>query len=102
MKKYQDQPWKNLLDVSVSLDHFNFTRDLVEKMAYRPFSETEHIDLPDGEMLELSAIEAYMKGSFHLSIGDGAIKMPFISSFFFTCTRLAGDQNRLTWTHSLS
>jgi hypothetical protein len=28
--------------------------------------------------------------------------MPFISSFFFTCTRLQDDQNRLTWTHSLS
>lgn len=102
MKKYQNQPWKNLLGVSVSLDHFTFTRELVEKLAYRPFSETEHVDLPDGEALELSAIEAYMKGSFHLSLGDGAIKMPFISSFFFTCTRLQDDQNRLTWTHSLS
>lgn len=102
MKQRQEQPWKNVMDVTVSLDHFKFTQELVEKLAYRPYLDDAPFEIPEGEPLALAAIEAYMKGYFHMTCGEDAIKMPFISSFFFTCTRLLSHHNKLTWSHSLS
>jgi len=102
MKKVRNQSKQDQLDVTVTLDHFQLTRDLVEKLAFRSYAAPEKIDDLDGMAMDLSSIEAYVKGHLHLAEGDRSRRIPFLGSYFFTCVQANNGDNIMHWAHSLS
>lgn len=102
MKKVRKQSKHDQTDVTVTLDHFQLTRDLVEKLAFRSFAAPEKKDDLDGMAMDLSSIEAYVKGSLHLAEGDRSRRVPFLGSYFFTCVQTSKGDNLMHWAHSLS
>lgn len=102
MKKLRKQSKHDQAEVTVTLDHFQLTRDLVEKLAFRSFAAPEKKDDLNGQAMDLSSIEAYVKGSLHLAEGDHVRRIPFLGSYFFTCAQGNNGRNIMHWAHSLS
>lgn len=101
MKKLSSQSRHDQIDVTVTLDHFQLTRNLVEKLAFRSYAGPEKKDDLDGQAMELTSIEAYVKGHLHVAEGDRSRRITFLSSYFFTCVKVNGS-NEMHWAHSLS
>lgn len=102
MKKrssFQRQPG---LDITVTLEQFEQTRNLVEKLAYRSFAAIDqNSDWPEYS-LRMSSIEAWVKGKIHVAEPDRARHIPCAGSYFFACQQLPSGDNAILWSMSLS
>jgi hypothetical protein len=107
MKKLNNsgQPdYGSSLGVSVTVYESPMLRDLVEKLAYqRGDTGNANGPMPSGwQGVETSSIEAFVSGCMDiLEIGEH-VSLSYTTCFSFTCTKLAGGKNTLSWTSSLS
>lgn len=90
------------LQVTVTLEHFHLTKELVEKLAYRSFAIRHREDPISDYAILLTSIEAYVKGHYHLVQNDHRRRVSFTGSYFFTCEEGISGANHILWAHSLS
>lgn len=76
---------------------------LVERLADRRADTGfgEAIVPPDYHAVETSTIEAFVSGSLLFTPENGG-KMPFTTSYMFTCVKGWGGNYNLRWANSLS
>jgi len=96
---------KKNLHISTKIDKPGLLVNLVEKLAGRfVHNDPGYSKLP-GELVTIgsSSAEVYVSGDLTLKTGKkDRVRIPFITSFYFTCTQSQGLENRLTWSSSLS
>ncbi len=90
------------MHISITLEHFSQTRELIEKLAYRSFSGREESGDLASIAMELSSIEAYVKGRMLLEEKGRIRRTGFTASYFFTCVQTQPGGNQLIWANSLS
>lgn len=94
----------NLLHINTTLDQPDLLESLVEKLAYR------RRDIGYGSQLvprhlravETSSTETFISGTIEIADGGNDIHLPYITKFFFTCTKANPGTYRLRWESSLS
>ena len=90
------------MHISITLEHFSQTRELIEKLAYRSFSGREESGDLASIAMELSSIEAYLKGKILIEEKGRIRRCGFAASYFFTCAQTQPGGNQLIWANSLS
>lgn len=96
---------KQHLHISAFFDEPEFVQNLVERLAYRR-NEIGYGNqsVPKGlKAIETSSTETYVSGTMAIDAGDNDhIKMPFITSFLFTCIKGKTEPYQLIWSSSLN
>ncbi len=96
---------KRHLHISAFFDEPEFVQNLVERLAYRR-NELGYGNqaMPKGlKAIETSSTETYVSGTMAIDAGnDEHIKMPFITSFLFTCIKGKTEPYQLIWSSSLN
>lgn len=96
---------KKHLHISAFFDEPEFVQNLVERLAYRR-NELGYGNqaMPKGlKAIETSSTETYVSGTMAIDAGnDDHIKMPFITSFLFTCIKGKTEPYQLIWSSSLN
>jgi len=105
-KKDECYPSKSLvmkknLHIKTTIDEEAFLEDMVEKLALSHNDKKRSIP-GINDALETSSNETFVSGSVALETADEQINMPFITSFLFTCIKVADDTYSLEWGVSLS
>ena len=103
-EKIKPKNMKQTLHIEADFDKPELLKSMVEKLVMRrnesnkPFtvSPLHHI------AMETSSTEAYVCGSVSLNDDENVIKMPFDSSFIFTCIKGANKLYEVAWSMSLS
>jgi hypothetical protein len=92
------------LDVSVTIDEAPLLKSLVEKLAHRRYDIGYSLQaMPSGwQAVETSTIEAFVSGCMDIYGSGEPISLSYTTCFSFTCTKLAGEDNNLSWVNSLS
>jgi hypothetical protein len=97
------------LHIRATLDQPELLVNIVEKLAGRFNNRVLHsYGIPKGlKPVGTSSAEVYLSGNVDFSFsttenGEEIIRMPFITSFHFTCARSCQDPFRLAWSSSLS
>lgn len=97
---------KQSLRISASFDQPELVQNLVERLAYRRYEQGYSREkMPAGlKALETSSTEAYVTGTMGIESQDGRehYKMPFITSFLFTCIKGKQEPYQLIWSSSLN
>lgn len=96
---------KRKLHISTSFDQPELLQNMVEKLAYRRTDDgnSQHTRLGEWQLVDTSGIEKYVSGTVELSFNKKQkIKIPFITSFIFSCTKNSNNPYRLNWCMSLS
>lgn len=96
---------KQNLHISAFFDEPEFVQNLVERLAYRR-NELGYGNeaMPRGlKAIETSSTETYVSGTMAIDTGnDEHIRMPFITSFLFTCIKGKTEPYQLIWSSSLN
>jgi hypothetical protein len=95
----------NSLHISASFDQPQLLENMIEKLAYRRYDTGFGKEkMPQGWLAnETSTVEAYVSGTIDWEQSPSEkFRIPFISSFLFTCTRAKKDPYMLKWSISLS
>lgn len=96
---------KRHLHISACFDEPEFVQNLVERLAYRR-NELGYGNqvMPKGlKAIETSSTETYVSGTLAIDAGnDEQIRMPFITSFLFTCIKGKTEPYQLIWSSSLN
>jgi hypothetical protein len=96
---------KKALHITALTDKPVLLKNMVEKLAVR------HCDIGFGKMavpqpwkaVETSSIEKYISGTLSLDFSKTCqFKIPFVTSFLFTCTKEEEQGYKLQWAISLS
>src|SRR5262245_29114974 len=90
--------------ISTTIDQPGLLENLVEKLAYRrnDFGYSK-VKMPVNlKAIETSSAETYASGTLAMTDNFENLKIPFITSFFFTCVKITEDKYRLTWASSMS
>ena len=105
------KPWimnKTLL-ISTSFDQSDLLENMIKKLVNRkPDYGITGLKMPDGlKAIDSSATEVYVSGTvdFNYLITENRedyIRMPFITSFLFTCIKTKKSKFQLAWSSSLS
>ena len=93
------------LHISTALDKPGLLEDMVEKLvSLRADNGITDLMMPRGlEAIDTSSTEAYASGNIEFDYNEKEkIRMPFITSFLFTCTRNKKEPYDLNWSMSLS
>ncbi len=95
---------KQILHIEADFDKPELLKSMVEKLVMR---RTESNKPSTGSPLhhkaiETSSTEAYVCGSVSLNDDESVIRMPFDSSFIFTCIKGSNNLYEVTWGMSLS
>jgi hypothetical protein len=97
------------LHISTALDQPGLLENMVEKLVSRsPDYGITGIKMPRGLVaIDSSSTEAFVNGNVELRMGISPgrkeyIRMPFITSFYFTCIKSKNSPFRLAWSNSLS
>jgi len=93
------------LHITASFDQPQLLENMVEKLAYRRYNTGYSKEkMPRGwQANETSSVEAYVSGTLEFDANrKEKIKMPFITSFLFTCIRGKKEPYSLNWGISLS
>ena len=92
---------KQTLHIKTTIDEEAFLEDMVEKLALS--HKVKKRSIPGiNDALETSSNETYISGSVALETADEQINMPFVTSFLFTCVKVAKDTYSLEWGISMS
>ena len=92
---------KKTLHIKTTIDEEAFLEDMVEKLALSHNRKKRSIP-GINDVLETSSNETYVSGSVALETTDEQINMPFVTSFLFTCIKIAKDTYNLEWGLSMS
>ena len=92
---------KNTLHIKTTIDEEAFLEDMVEKLALRHNYKKQSIP-GINDVLETSSNETYLSGTVAIETADEQINMPFVTSFLFTCVKVAKDTYSLEWGISMS
>ena len=96
---------KKALHITASTDKPLLLKRMVEKLASR------HCDIGFGKMVmpgpwkavETSSVEKYVTGTINLDFSDSnQFKIPFVTSFLYTCTKEGDEAYQCRWKISLS
>jgi len=104
LEKIKLKIMKQILHIEADFDKPELLKSMVEKLVIRktesnkPFS----VSPQHHKALETSSTEAYVCGSVSINDEENDIKMPFDSSFIFTCIKESNKQYEVTWSMSLS
>lgn len=102
---YHGQPQnQSSLAISVTIDEAPLLKNLVEKLAHRR-NDTGNAtrSMPVGwRSVESSTIEAYVSGCMDIQEKEEYIALSYTTCFSFTCTKVFGGDNTLSWVNSLS
>ena len=96
---------KKLLHINANIDAPQFLQNLVERLAYRRYDlGYSREKMPEGYLaLETSSTETYVSGTLELNDEqDEATRIPFITSFLFTCIKGNYEPYQLIWASSLN
>lgn len=96
---------KSSLHITTSIDKPELLKDMIEKLACRHYDiGFSNTPVPTSwTAIETSSIEKYVSGTMTISMNKKvSFKMPFITSFLFTCTKRKNDPYKLNWEISLS
>lgn len=95
---------KQILHIAADFDKPELLKSMVEKLALRrnEANRKNKISPVEHEALETSSTEAYVCGSISMDDEGEQIKMPFDSSFLFTCIKSFNGSYEVTWSSSLS
>ena len=102
MKKQTNRK-EPVISISANLSETRLLKKLVEQLAStrRTPEQTSHAVQPGWESFSTLPIEAFVSGTISLQSHDDLIRMPFVTSFVFTCIKANGESN-LVWSSSLS
>ena len=92
---------KKTLHIKTTIDEEAFLEDMVEKLALNHNHKKRSIP-GINYALETSSNETYVSGSVNIETADEQINMPFVTSFLFTCVKVAKDTYSLEWGISMS
>ena len=96
---------KNSIHISALLEQPVLLQEMVERLATCR-SDIGYCNeiMPDGwQAIETSSTEAYVNGSVEIWINElEGNRLPFTTSFFFTCAHTKNDGYKLKWISSLS
>lgn len=96
---------KKDLHLTASIDHPEMMESIIEKLA------THHHDThPIGQMatpflesINTSSVESYISGRIEFDYNETQrIRIPYITSFLFSCTTQRKNEYELSWSVSLS
>lgn len=91
------------LAVTVTIDEAPLLKNLVEKLAHRRHETAYSNKMPVGwRTVDTSTIEAYVSGCMDIQEGEEYIALTYTTCFSFTCTKVFGGDNTLSWVNSLS
>ena len=95
---------KKTLHISASIDQPELLENMVEKLAYRRYNIGYGKEkMPKGWVAnETSTTEAYINGTVEFKYKKEKIRIPFITSFLFTCAHGNQEPYKLNWSMSLS
>ena len=92
---------KKTLHIKTTIDEEAFLEDMVEKLALRHNNKMRSIR-GINDVLETSSNETYISGTVAMKTAAEQINMPFVTSFLFTCIKVAKDTYSLEWGISMS
>ena len=92
---------KKTLHIKTTIDEEAFLEDMVEKLALRHNYIKPSVPRIN-DALETSSNETYVSGSVAIETTEEQISMPFVTSFLFTCIKVAEDTYSLEWGISMS
>ena len=104
MKNPPDNSGRPALSITTTMQDASALQLLVETLAQskaKPDLNFEELQ-PGWRTIARSSVEVYVSGNINLSHQKDAINIPYITSFFFTCTKELESQYGLTWSNSLS
>ena len=92
---------KQTLHIKTTIDEEAFLEDMVEKLALsHNYKKPSVPGITDA--METSSNETYVSGTVAIETADEQINMPFVTSFLFTCIKVADDTYSLEWGISMS
>lgn len=95
----------NNLHISAFLDKPDLLEEMVERLASRPNAvETHPIGVPKPwKAIESSTTETFVSGTMQIAFNEKErIRMPFTTSFLFSCAHTYKDPYKLYWSQSLN
>lgn len=92
---------KKTLHIKTTIDEEAFLEDMVEKLALS-HNHKKRSTRGINDALETSSNETYVSGSVAIETTEEQINMPFVTSFLFTCIKVADDTYSLEWGISMS
>jgi len=96
---------KKNLHLTASVDKPDLLEDIIEKLATRRYDigyGRAHVPTT-WEALETSSVESYMSGTVEFDYNETQrIRIPYITCFVFSCTKVKNDPYDLSWSISLS
>lgn len=95
---------KKDLRVSALVDQPELMEEMVEKLAGRDPDARHGRTVRTGswQTVETSSVEKYVTGMLKLDFENESIRIPFISSFIFSCTGDEAHPYKLNWSMALS
>ena len=95
---------KHFLHITTTFDKPELMENMVEQLAVKRYDHSfDHQNLPTAwKPLASSSVESYVTGTMALDFEDEQIRIPFTSSFLFSCTKEKYEPYRLCWSLSLS
>ena len=96
---------KKNLHLTASVDKPDLLEDIIEKLATRRYDiGYGQARVPNTwQALETSSVESYMSGTVEFDYNEmQRIRIPYITCFVFSCTKVGSDPYDLSWSISLS
>ena len=96
---------KKDLHLTASVDKPELLEDIIEKLAMRRYDiGYGRARVPNTwQALETSSVESYMSGRIEFDYNETQrIRIPYITCFLFSCTKVGTDPYELSWSISLS
>lgn len=96
---------KKDLHLSTSVDHPGMMESIIEKLATRHYNlnYANTIVAPSWKTIDTSSVESYISGSIEFDYNETQrIRVPYITSFLFSCTTQKKNEYELSWSVSLS
>jgi hypothetical protein len=96
---------KKDLHLSTSVDEPAVLENIIEKLAIRRYDTGfSKAAVPTSwKAIDTSSVESYMSGTVEFDYNEThRIRIPFITSFLFTCTKAGNNLYGLRWGLSLS
>jgi hypothetical protein len=92
------------LAVTACIDEMMFLEELVKHLAETRTSKSKHrVKVEQGwESIQSSSLEVYVTGNMIVSDGDDTSRIPYTTSFLFTCIRENNNGYILSGCFSLS
>ena len=96
---------KKDLHLTASVDKPEILENIIERLANRRYDiGYGRARVPNAwKALETSSVETYMSGTIEFDYNElQRIRIPYITCFLFSCTKVKNDPYELSWSISLS